>query len=85
MTTEQPRRLYPYFNANAAQAGHPRLAVLMPQKDVDRGPEPVPGLVPGSRHDGVAPASSIFRHRGAGAAGWLTLLRWLPGRQDRRP
>ena len=29
----------------------PRLARLMSQKGVDGGPEPVPGLVPGSRHD----------------------------------
>jgi hypothetical protein len=25
-----------------------------------------------AHHDGDAPASPIFRHRGAGAAGWLT-------------
>src|SRR5690348_12120354 len=47
----QPAALGRYFNAYAAQAGHPRLAVLLSAEGVDGGPEPVPGLVPGSRHD----------------------------------
>jgi len=37
-----------------AQAGHPRLTVLIAAEGVDGGPEPVPGLIPGSRHDDKA-------------------------------
>jgi hypothetical protein len=42
-----------------AQARHPRLAVLKSRKGVDGGSEHVPGLVPGSHHDGKRqPAAS---------------------------
>jgi hypothetical protein len=40
-----------FFASWPTQAGHPRLAVLIPAEGVVGGPEPVPGLVPGSRHD----------------------------------
>src|SRR5689334_17588639 len=39
------------------------LAVAVSAKGVDGDPEPVPGLVPGSRRDGKAPAAPIFVHR----------------------
>src|SRR5690349_10363956 len=41
----------PPFNAYGAKAHRPRLSPISVPQGVDGGPEPVPGLVPGSSHD----------------------------------
>src|SRR5690242_10290891 len=43
-----------------SQAHHPRLSAVYTPPGVDAGPEPVPGLVPGTRHDEVATIATIL-------------------------
>src|SRR3954462_14858951 len=49
-------------------AHHPRLSLVSTPPGVDAGPEPVPGLVPGARHDVAATTVPPARYVSAYAA-----------------
>src|SRR4051794_41331344 len=49
-------------------AHHPRLSLVSTPPGVDAGPEPVPGLVPGARHDVAATTVLPANYVGAYAA-----------------